>query len=101
MFESYFNQVKDILASKDGKDIKLEKIQLLTGLVDGMKPATPRYNLPTQQVTPVTSVPVSPQGDINTGPRQVNGRPINANGNDVMALKRAASNAVRAGKDAR
>lgn len=108
MFESYFKQVKYILGSKDGKDKKLEKIELLTGLVNDMQPEKPRYNLPTQPLSPVTGVPVSQQGmsspqgmsintpaNISTGPKRFNGKPVNANGNDVMALKHAAANAVK------
>lgn len=102
MFESYFKQVKSILGSKDGRDKKLEKIELLTGLVNDMQPEKPRYNLPTQPVSPVTGVPVSPQGmsigtpaNISTEPKRFNGKPVNANGNDVMALKHAAANAVK------
>lgn len=102
MFESYFNQIKSILRSKDGKDKKLEKIELLTGLVDGMQPTQPRYNLPTSTPTSLTQLPVASSGissatpTISTGlQKTAKGQYINANGNDVIAMKKAAANAVK------
>lgn len=102
MFESYFKQVKSILGSKDGKDKKLEKIELLTGLVNDMQPEKPRYNLPTSTPTPVSGLPVASQGmsdatpTVSTGPHKTaEGRLINANGGDVLAMRKAAANAVK------